>query len=85
MSARVEALRFEGASYPSSVFGFPTPEALAANADRAVTLGINWYLNHYVKIVGNLITEWVDDPARSPAPASGGRFVSPVVLLQFRF
>jgi phosphate-selective porin OprO/OprP len=85
LTGRVEELRFEAASYPGSEFGFPTAGALSTNADRAITVGVNWYLNHYVKIVGNLVTEWIDDPARSPAPASGGRFVSPVLLLQFHF
>ena len=85
LTARVEELRFEAASYPGSEFGFPTAATLSTNADRAITLGINWYLNHYVKIQGNIIREWIEDPARSPAPASGGRFVSPVLLLQFRF
>ena len=47
LSARVEEMRFEAASYPGAVFGFPTPRSLATNADHAATIGINWYLNHY--------------------------------------
>jgi phosphate-selective porin len=85
LSARVEELRFDAATYPGSAFGFPSAAALSGNADRAITLGINWYLNHYVKLQGNLVREWIEDPERSPAPAAGGRFVSPVLLLQFRF
>ena len=85
LAARVEELRFEAASYPGSVFGFPTPSNLSSNADHAVTLGINWYVNHYVKVQSDLVMEWIDDPERSPAPTAGGRFVSPVMLLQFRF
>jgi phosphate-selective porin len=83
--ARVEELRFDSASYPGASFGFPTPTALSTNADRAVTLGINWYVNHYVKLQGNIIMERIEDPGRSPAPAAGGRFISPLLLLQFRF
>ena len=85
LAARVEELRFETATYPGSAFGFPTEAALSGNADHVVTLGINWYLNHYFKLQGNLVREWIDDPERSPAPAAGGRFLSPVLLLQFHF
>jgi phosphate-selective porin len=85
LAARVEELRFEAATYPGSAFGFPAAAALSGNADHVVTLGINWYLNHYVKLQGNLVREWIDDPERSPAPAAGGRFLSPVLLLQFHF
>ena len=85
LAARVEELRFDAATYPGSAFGFPTPAALSANADHVMTLGINWYVNHYVKLQGNLVREWIDDPERSPAPAAGGRFLSPVLLLQFHF
>ena len=85
LAARIEALRFEAASYPGSQLGFPAATTLSTNTDRAITLGINWYLNHYVKLQADIIMEWIDDPARSPAPAADGRFVSPVMLLQFRF
>jgi phosphate-selective porin len=85
LSARVEQLRFEAATYPTAVFGFPTSATLSTNADHAVTVGINWYVNHYVKVQGNMVMEWIEDPARSPAPEADGRFISPVVLLQFHF
>jgi phosphate-selective porin len=85
LAARAEELRFESASYPGAAFGFPTATTLPTNADRAVTLGVNWYVNHYVKLQSDIVMEWIEDPERSPAPAAGGRFVSPVLLLQFRF
>jgi phosphate-selective porin len=49
------------------------------------TIGVNWYANHYVKLQTNVVMESIDDPQRSPAPASDGRFTSVVFLLQFRF
>ena len=85
LSARVEELRFAAATYPTVRFGFPAAAALSGNADRVITLGLNWYLNHYVKLQGNLVRESIEDPVRSPAPAAGGRFLSPVLLLQFHF
>jgi phosphate-selective porin len=61
------------------------PAKLLANADRAATVGVNWYANHYVKLQFDVIFESIDDPARSPAPASDGRFTSALLRLQFRF
>jgi phosphate-selective porin OprO/OprP len=81
LKARIESLRFNTALY-SGAFG---PAKLFANADRAATVGINWYANHYVKLQCDVIFESIDDPTRSPAPASDGRFTSTVLRLQFRF
>ena len=71
VSARVEELRFGAASYPGSTFGFPTAGDLSTNADHAITVGINWYLNHYVKLQGNLVMESIDDPAAQPGACLG--------------
>jgi phosphate-selective porin OprO/OprP len=82
LAVRIEALRFEDISYPGSVFGFPNPSSLPSNADRVTTVGVNWYLNRYLKAQTNFVIESIEDPQRSPAPASGGRFVSGIVRLQ---
>jgi phosphate-selective porin OprO and OprP len=82
LALRVEALRFDDIAYPGSAFGFPNPASLPSNADRVTTVGVNWYLNRYLKIQTNFVIESIEDPQRSPAPASGGRFVSGVVRLQ---
>lgn len=82
--ARYEALRFNDASYPGAGFGFPTISSLAANTDHATTAGLNWYVNRYVKVQGDLIRESIADPARSPAPSAAGRFTSAVLRFQFR-
>jgi phosphate-selective porin OprO/OprP len=81
LKARVESLRFRTAVYPGAL----APAKLFGNTDRATTVGVNWYLNHYLKLQGDVVLESVDDPERSPAPTTGGRFTSTVVLLQFRF
>ncbi len=83
VAARVEDLRFDSATYPGLSVGFPDASSLQSNADRVITLGLNWYLNHYFKIQGNLVRESIEDAQRSPAPAAGGRFTSFVVRFQF--
>jgi phosphate-selective porin OprO/OprP len=84
LAVRVEALEFGATTYPTADLGYPSPSTLVGNVDHAVTIGINWYLNHYVKVQANVIAEAIADPARSPAPASDGRFTSVIVRLQFR-
>jgi phosphate-selective porin len=84
VTARLEQLRFKPVTYPGTAYGFPPADHLLGNADRVTTLGVNWYVNHYLKVQSNLIKEAVEDPARSPAPSSGGRFNTAVFLFQFR-
>jgi phosphate-selective porin OprO and OprP len=84
LAARVERLSFDSIDYPGSEFGFPYAGTLSGNADRVTTLGVNWYLNHYLKIMTNLVMESIDDPERSPAPTADGKFKSLVVFFQFR-
>jgi len=81
LAARVERLHFGSATYQDA----PAFAKLVGNADRAATFGVNWYVNHYVKIQGDVILESIDDPERSPAPSTNGRFTSTVLLVQFRF
>jgi phosphate-selective porin OprO/OprP len=85
LAARVETLGFDATTFPTTEFGFPNPSKFAGNADHAATLGVNWYLNHYAKIQANVIRESIDDPERSPAPTTSGRYISTVIAMQFRF
>jgi phosphate-selective porin OprO/OprP len=72
LAARIEQLRFGNAgSNPST------------NADRAMTTGLNWYLNYYVRVQSNLVIESIEDPQRSPAPSTAGRFIGAVFRVQF--
>lgn len=82
--ARVEKLTFDPIDYPGSDYGFPSAGTLSGNADHVTTFGVNWYLNHYLKIMANVINESIDDPERSPAPSNDGKFRSVVVRFQFR-
>lgn len=66
LAVRLEALRFGSAEHPGLPSrSFRAPNILQ-NSDRAVTYGVNWYLNHWVKIQANFVREHIEDPARRP-------------------
>jgi hypothetical protein len=46
----------------------PRAANVAPNADKVWTLGVNWYVNRWVKVRFNAISETLDDPALGPAP-----------------
>ncbi|MBI2833798.1 MAG: hypothetical protein HYX76_05160 [Acidobacteria bacterium] len=83
LAARIERLEFDSIIYPGVAFGFPNASGLLRNADRVTTLGVNWYLNRYVKVQSNVVIESIADPQRSPAPAAAGRYISSVFRFQF--
>jgi phosphate-selective porin OprO/OprP len=84
LAARYERLLFNDSTYPGEQYGFPATSKLAGNSDRALTVGLNWYLNEYVKLQGNVIVETIADPSRSPAPSTNGRFTSTLFRVQIR-
>jgi phosphate-selective porin OprO and OprP len=86
LAVRTEALGFDmsGSPNPSSP-SYPAGAILSANADHATTVGVNWYMNRYVKLAGDLVMESIEDAARSPSPSTGGRFITTVFFLQFHF
>ncbi|MEO8257603.1 MAG: porin [Acidobacteriota bacterium] len=81
VAARYERLWFgslgEGAGARS-----PRAEHVLLSGDRVLTLGVNWTLNRFIKLQGNVIRERVEDPERSPVP-NGAAFWSRVLRLQF--
>ncbi|HSP91102.1 MAG TPA: porin, partial [Vicinamibacterales bacterium] len=69
VAARYERLRFASAGSPQEPPSrSPRAATIAGNADRAWTLGVNWYVNRWVKIRFNAINERLDDPELGPAP-----------------
>lgn len=71
VAARFEKLRFASAGSPAEPPSrSPRAANIAGNADRAWTLGVNWYVNRWVKIRFNAINEQLDDPDLGPAPGS---------------
>jgi phosphate-selective porin len=85
LAVRTEELRFQMANAADALAGYPTASPFLTNADHATTVGVNWYMNHYVKLAGDVVMESIEDPSRSPSPGTGGRFITTVFLLQFHF
>jgi phosphate-selective porin len=83
VAARYEQLWFGGAGGADVDLPSRTPRAanIFPSGDRALTLGVNWALNRWIKLQFNGIREQVDDPTRNPM-AGGGAFWSQVVRFQ---
>jgi phosphate-selective porin OprO and OprP len=82
VTARIEALRFGSADASGSLSTSVRADNVLGNADHALSLGANWYLNRWVKVQANLIRERIHDPSMGPLPGRPA-FWSRVLRLQF--
>ncbi|HTU99147.1 MAG TPA: porin [Luteitalea sp.] len=82
LAARIERITFGSTGTSEAPSTGPRAEVVLPNGDRAATLGVNWYLNRYVKVQANVVRERLDDPLRGPLPSQPS-FWSRVLLLQF--
>jgi phosphate-selective porin OprO and OprP len=83
VGARYERLWFDSVGPAlDEPFRNPRAETIFPGGNRALTLGVNWTLNRFVKLQVNGIREHVEDPERSPVP-NGTAFWSRVLRLQF--
>jgi phosphate-selective porin len=82
LAARVERIRFDSAAGTDEPFRNPRAETIFPEANRALTLGVNWTLNRFVKLQFNGIREHVDDVERNPI-VNGAAFWSRIIRLQF--
>ncbi len=55
-----------------------------SNSDKVWTLGVNWMLNRWVRIITNAVHETFDDPSRTPDPGID-KFWSGLIRLQVVF
>jgi phosphate-selective porin len=81
VAARYDRLWFEsedGGEPPSRTTRAVT---IYPNGDRLLTLGVNYYVNRWMKLQLNAIREGTDDIERSPTP-DGSSFWSQVLRLQ---
>ena len=71
LGARYERMLL-GSSADASEPAFDNPRAenLLRNHDDAITVGLTWYLNRWLKVQGNAIRETFEDPARLPLTAT---------------
>ena len=84
MVGRYERLWFDSAGGADVDTPSRTPRAanILPSGNRALTLGVNWALNRWIKLQFNGIREHVEDSQRNPI-AGGGAFWSQVTRLQF--
>jgi phosphate-selective porin OprO/OprP len=82
VAARFERMWFDSAGGTDTPFRNSRAETIFPTGERALTLGINWTLNRFVKIQVNGIREQVEDAERNPVP-NGGAFWSRVIRFQF--
>lgn len=67
---RVEELRFGTDSDGEAAFRNPRAAHVLGNADRAMTLAINWHASRFMRLQCNAIRERVADAERSPNGSS---------------
>lgn len=82
LAARFEGLRFGGPTAGGEPSRSPRAAVIVPNSERVWTFGANWYVSRYVRVVGNVIREHLDDAARAPIPGEQN-YWSTIVRLQF--
>ena len=67
-ASRFETLSFGDTSGNSDASTSRRAEVVLGNFNRAITFGVNWYVNRWVRIQANLIREQLLDPTLGPLP-----------------
>jgi phosphate-selective porin OprO/OprP len=67
VGARIEALTFGNGGARGSIS--PRAEEPLGNRNRVTTIGVNWYVNQWVKVQANAIHEALEDPLQGPLPS----------------
>jgi phosphate-selective porin len=83
LAGRYERVWYDSAGSGSLADASRTPRAeiIFPEGERALTLGVNWTLNRWLKIQFNAIREHVEDADRNPVP-NGQAFWSRVLRFQ---
>jgi phosphate-selective porin OprO and OprP len=81
LAARIEHMWGDSVGGTDEPFANPRAETILPSGEHALTLGVNWTLNRFMKLQFNAIREHVDDVDRSPVP-NGAAFWSRIVRLQ---
>jgi phosphate-selective porin OprO/OprP len=83
-AVRYDFLGFESAEKVGEPYTNPRAEHILPNSDRIWTIGVNWYVNRWVRATVNGIREAFEDPKRTPIPGTT-HFWSGVGRLQLVF
>ena len=81
VAVRAEGLRFWSDAPGEPEFRNPRAAHVLGNADRALTLGLNWSFSRFGRLQCDAIAERVSDAERSPV-GSTNRFWSVITRLQ---
>jgi phosphate-selective porin OprO and OprP len=65
-AARYDRLWFDSAGGEPPPLRNPRADDILPSGDRVLSLGINWYINRWVKLQFHTIREQLQDPERSP-------------------
>jgi len=84
LAVRYDELGFESAEKVGPAFRNPRAAHILGNSDKVWTLGINWFVNRWVRVTANVIREEFEDAVRTPEPGTT-EFRSGVARLQVVF
>jgi phosphate-selective porin len=82
LGVRFERTRFASALKQGTPFLNPRADPLLGNAESILTLGVNWYVNKWGRVVVNGIREAFEDPERTAIPGRTSGWAA-VTRLQF--
>lgn len=68
VALRFEQIRFGSSEHPGPPLRNQRAPNILAASDRVWTMGVNWYLNRWVKVQFNTIREKIEDIVRAPIP-----------------
>ena len=82
IAARYERLWFDSQPTGEPAFSNSRAEVILPSGDKVITLGVNWYLNRWMKLQLNGIREELQDRGRTPLADGGTKFWSTVFRAQ---
>ena len=82
VAARIESLEFKSGSSSEQGSSSPRADTILGNRDQVTTLGVNWYINRFLKVQANFVRETLDDPSQGPLPSKAS-FNSQMIRVQF--
>jgi phosphate-selective porin OprO and OprP len=68
LAVRVERIQFGSGAVDPLASNAPRADVILGNGDDAYTLGLNWYVNRWIKIQANLVRNSILFPDQGPLP-----------------